>query len=205
MLTLSCDDFSPTEDMIPVFLDEVGRGCLAGTVVASAVIWPKNLVKEELSIIKDSKKLSEKQRHKALEYIKLYALEYSLCECDNTIIDDINILQATYKAMHGALDKLKTPFTHIVIDGNRFKPYKNIPFTCVVGGDAKLLPIAAASIIAKIHRDDQISEQGKSYPQYDWAKNKGYGTKTHMAAIKEHGPSPLHRLTFLKGCLPSVS
>lgn len=198
------------EDDLLAGLDECGRGCMSGPVTAGAVIWdsnyePKTPEDEKLlNMIKDSKKLSAKNREKLSEFIKKNALDYAICDVDNKEIDRINILQATYKAMHGALDKLCAKFVRIVVDGNRFKPYLNengfVPHTCIVNGDNRLLQIAAASIIAKVHRDNYISELGNSdetLAVYGWEKNRGYGTKVHIAAIKEHGLSKYHRRSFI--------
>jgi len=186
--------------------DECGRGSGCGSVVAVFVTWDETFVpktqedNELLELIKDSKKLSEKQRIRLEPFIKEHALEYAYGIVDNDEIDKINILQATFKAMHKALDQLKTPIDHIVVDGNRFKQYHDIPHTCVVGGDNKLLQIAAASILCKCFRDRIMVDLHNSndlYRCYEWHKNKGYLTKTHLDAIKENGMSPLHRKTFI--------
>lgn len=192
-------------------VDEVGRGCLAGSVCAAVVVWSTEYepaTPEDaklLGMIKDSKKVSEKNRTKLSSFIKEHAVDYAVCCVESEEIDRINILQATYKAMHGALDKIKTPFDRIVVDGDKFKPYMTpngefVPHTCVIKGDAKLLQVAAASIIAKVHRDEEISGLARanhSLAVYDWASNKGYGTVKHVEAIKKHGLSPYHRRTFI--------
>lgn len=196
---------------ILVGVDEVGKGAVCYFVTAAAVIWPADYVPETpedeklLNLIKDSKKLSEKNRKKLSKFIKDNAVEYAICDVGNEEIDRINILQATYKAMHGALDQLKTKFDRIVVDGNRFKIYMNpegefMPHTCLVGGDNRLLQIAAASIIAKVHRDNLIKTLGDSdetLKVYGWDKNKGYGTRQHIDAIKKYGQSKYHRKTFI--------
>lgn len=191
--------------------DEVGRGSLSCQVTAACVIWPSDYVAQtpedakSLNMIKDSKKLSEKNRELLSRFIKDNAVEYAICDVDNEEIDRINILQATYKAMHGALDQLKTKFQRVVVDGDKFKIYMNpqgefVPHTCVVGGDNRLLSIAAASIIAKVHRDNLVKTLGESdeaLKVYGWAKNKGYGTAEHIAAIKQYGMSKYHRRSFI--------
>jgi ribonuclease HII len=196
----------PCEDVICVFGDECGRGCGSGPVVAAFVIWdlhykPQTVEEEKLlAMIKDSKKLSEKQRDKLEPFIKEHALDYAFGIVDNNEIDRINILQATFKAMHMALDQLKHSFHHIVVDGHMFKQYKDTPHTCVVGGDNKLLQIAAASIICKCYRDQLMAELHDSDVTvhcYDWKKNKGYLTPKHIKAIKEHGITPYHRKSFI--------
>lgn len=186
------------DGVLEVGLDEVGRGCLAGPVVVAAVIWPADLKDE--GIVKDSKKLSAKARAKACEYIKQNAIEYSIIFKDNHVIDEKNILQATYDAMHDALRSLDTPFDHILVDGDKFRSYSGVPHTCIVGGDNKYLCIAAASILAKEARDTYMQEvsQAPKYIPYGWNKNVGYGTAHHMEAIRKHGLSDMHRLTFCR-------
>ena len=198
------------DNSIIVSLDEVARGSLCGPVTVGAVIWDPNYepkTEEDaklLDMIKDSKKLSAKNRDKLSKFIKENAVEYAIFDVNNEEIDRINILQATFKAMHGALDSFTTKFDRIMVDGDRFKSYMNddgfVPHTCIVDGDNKLLGIAAASIIAKVHRDNLIEELGNSddaLKVYGWEKNRGYGTQYHIAAIKEHGISKYHRKSFI--------
>ncbi len=173
--------------------DEAGRGCLAGPVVAAAVILPKNFKHE---LLNDSKKLTEKQRETLRPIIEEVALAWAVGFVDHQEIDDINILNASFLAMHRAVEQLKQRPQHLLIDGNRFKPYEDIPHTCIVKGDGKYLSIAAASILAKTHRDEWMNQAHAKYPHYAWSKNKGYPTKAHRAAIAEHGITPHHRLTF---------
>nr|WP_321453547.1 ribonuclease HII [uncultured Carboxylicivirga sp.] len=173
--------------------DEAGRGCLAGPVVAAAVILPKDFRHE---LLNDSKQLTEKQRQKLRPIIEQEALAWAVAFVDHNEIDEINILNASFLAMHRAVEQLKQKPEHLLIDGNRFKPYEGIAHTCVVKGDGKYLPIAAASILAKTHRDEYMEHMHMQYPVYAWDKNKGYPTKAHRAGIKEHGPSPIHRRSF---------
>lgn len=189
-----------TEGKLEVGLDEVGRGCLAGPVVASAVILPPDF---DYDIVKDSKKLSEKKRKEAYELIKEHAIEYSVSFVDAKSIDKFNILQATMAAMHGCLDKLESEPNHILVDGNVFNKYRDVEHTTVVKGDGKYYSIAAASILAKVTRDEYMKEQHEKFPMYKWDSNKGYGSKVHREAIKEEGISPLHRKSFLKNILQS--
>ncbi len=189
-----------TEGKLEVGLDEVGRGCLAGPVVASAVILPSDF---DYDIVKDSKKLTEKRRKEAYELIKEHAIEYSISFVDAKSIDKFNILQATMVAMHGCLDKLESEPNHILVDGNVFNKYRDIEHTTVVKGDSKYYSIAAASILAKVTRDEYMKEQHEKFPMYKWDSNKGYGSKVHREAIKEKGISPLHRKSFLKNILQS--
>ncbi|HHB78127.1 MAG TPA: ribonuclease HII [Saprospiraceae bacterium] len=173
--------------------DEAGRGCLAGPVVAAAVILPDDF---EHELLDDSKKLSEKQRLILKEYIEKHALAYAVGFVSHQKIDEINILQASFLAMHRALDLLHISPKHIIIDGNRFKKYHNIPHTCIVKGDSKYASIAAASILAKTYRDAHMVEAAQKYPQYGWQSNKGYPTKEHREAIRVYGSTPIHRLSF---------
>ena len=173
--------------------DEAGRGCLAGPVFAAAVILPKNYRNKWLD---DSKKLSEKQRYELREVIEKEALTWAVADVSNIEIDEINILNASFLGMHRAIDKLTQVPEQLLIDGNRFKKYKDIPHHCIIKGDGKYLSIAAASILAKTYRDDFMKEAAHTYPQYGWEQNMGYPTKKHRDAIREHGPTPLHRLTF---------
>lgn len=173
--------------------DEAGRGCLAGPVVAAAVILPHGFSNE---LLNDSKKLTEKQRESLRHIIEKEAVAWAVGIVSNEEIDEINILNASFLAMHRAIDQLKTIPQHLLIDGNRFNKYQSIPHTCVVKGDAKYMPIAAASILAKTHRDEIMNNLHNEFPFYDWNKNKGYPTKKHRAGIINHGVTPRHRLTF---------
>lgn len=173
--------------------DEAGRGCLAGPVFAAAVILPHDFDCKELN---DSKMLTEKQRNELRYIIEANALCYSVASCMPEEIDKLNILWASVSAMHKALSLLTVQPDHIIVDGNRFKPYKEIKHTCVVKGDSKFQSIAAASILAKTYRDDYMKRLGKLFPQYDWANNKGYPTKKHRDAIKHYGISEYHRKSF---------
>ena len=175
-------------------VDEAGRGPLAGPVFAAAVILPENCGIEGLN---DSKKLSEKKREALFDVIKEKAISWSVASVDEKIIDEINILQATYLAMKNAIEGLDLPADYALIDGNRMPPIE-INGETVVKGDAKSMSIAAASILAKISRDRFMLELDKEYPQYQFAKHKGYGTKLHYEMLTEHGISPCHRMTFLK-------
>jgi len=181
-------------DCIEAGVDEVGRGCFAGSVVAAAVILPKDF---DEPLIKDSKKLSEKQRIKAVEIIKEKALAYSIAYGTVQEIDKFNILKATFMTMHRALDGLLIRPEHIIIDGDRFDGYGNIPHQCVVKGDANYYSIAAASILAKVERDNYMTELSKQFPIYRWSTNKGYGTADHREALLKNGPCQYHRTTFI--------
>ncbi|WP_430813362.1 ribonuclease HII [Carboxylicivirga sp. RSCT41] len=181
------------EQLIEAGCDEAGRGCLAGPVVAAAVILPKDFKHE---LLNDSKQLTEKQRQKLRPVIEQEAIAWAVSFVDHREIDEINILKASYVAMHRSVDQLTTKPQHLLIDGNRFIPYKGIDHTCIVKGDGKYLSIAAASVLAKTHRDDYMEKMHEQYPFYAWDKNKGYPTKVHRAGIKEHGISPIHRKTF---------
>jgi ribonuclease HII len=189
-----------TEGKIEAGIDEVGRGCLAGPVVASAVILPSDF---DYDIVKDSKKLSEKRRKEAYELIKEYAIEYSVSFVKAEDIDEINIGKATMAAMHKCVEKLDNQPEHLLVDGNVFDGYMEIPYTTVVKGDNTYYSIAAASIMAKVTRDEYMKEQHERFPIYKWDSNKGYGSKVHRDAIVEHGISPFHRKTFLKNILQS--
>ena len=181
------------KDLIEAGCDEAGRGCLAGSVFAAAVILPKDYTNEELN---DSKKLSETMRYKLRETIERDALSWAIGIVTPEEIDKINILNASILAMHRALDKLKLRPENIIVDGNRFKPYNNTPYTTIVKGDGKYLSIAAASILAKTYRDDYMNKLADEYPQYDWLSNKGYPTKKHRDAIARYGTTPYHRMSF---------
>lgn len=173
--------------------DEAGRGCLAGPVVASAVILPPDYHNK---ILNDSKQLSEKKRLLLETEIKREAISWAVAEIDHEKIDEINILNASFLAMQTAVEQLKTTPQHLLIDGNRFKTTLDIPFTCMVKGDARFLNIAAASVLAKTHRDAVMMQLHEEFPYYDWHKNKGYPTKAHRAGIAEHGASKYHRMSF---------
>ena len=180
-------------DLIEAGCDEAGRGCLAGSVFAAAVILP---VDYENALLNDSKKLTEKQRYALRTQIETDALAWAVGEVTADEIDKINILNASILAMHRALDGLKLRPQAIIVDGNRFKPYGTLPHETIVKGDAKFLSIAAASILAKTYRDDYMNNLALQHPAYQWDVNKGYLTKAHRAAIEEHGISPFHRKTF---------
>lgn len=173
--------------------DEAGRGCLAGAVYAAAVVLPPDFRNE---LLNDSKKLTEKQRYALRPLIEEAALAWAVGIVTPQEIDRINILNASFLAMHRAIEQLRVTPQHLLIDGNRFKPYPGIAHTCVVKGDGKYEAIAAASILAKTYRDDYMNELHEKYPMYDWKSNKGYPTKVHRAAIAQYGPSPYHRLSF---------
>ncbi len=191
------------KDLIEAGCDEAGRGCLSGSVFAAAVILPKDFKNE---LLNDSKQLNEKQRYALREVIESEALAWAVGEVLPQEIDEINILNASFLAMHRAVDQLKLRPEHLLIDGNRFKKYGEIPHTTVVKGDGKYLSIAAASILAKTYRDDYMERLHAEYPVYDWNKNKGYPTKKHRAAIAQHGATPYHRMTFnLLGQDPQLS
>ncbi|MDD6892478.1 MAG: ribonuclease HII [Bacteroidales bacterium] len=173
--------------------DEAGRGCLAGSVYAAAVILPPDFRNE---LLNDSKQLTERQRYALREVIEREALAWAVGVVTPEEIDRINILKASFLAMHRAVDQLVVRPQHLLIDGNRFTPYPGIPHTTVVKGDGKYLSIAAASILAKTYRDDYMNRLAEEYPHYDWRSNKGYPTRKHRAAIAQYGPTPYHRKTF---------
>lgn len=178
-------------------VDEAGRGPLAGSVFAAAVILPPGLVIEGIN---DSKKLSPKKREELFDIITKSALAYSIASIDNFVIDEINILNATYKAMARAIEGLSITPDYVIIDGNSAKGIL-LPHECVVKGDAKSQSIAAASILAKVARDRQMIEYDRLYPQYNFKKHKGYGTKEHIQNIIKYGPCPIHRRSFLKNII----
>lgn len=180
-------------DLIEAGCDEAGRGCLAGPVFAAAVILPQDF---ECEALNDSKQLSEKQRYMLRPFIEEKALAWAVGIVDNNEIDKINILNASFLAMHRAIEKLSIRPQHLLIDGNRFRTKEEIPYTCVIKGDGKLLPIAAASVLAKTYRDDYMDKLHDEYTQYNWNKNKGYPTKLHREAIELYGTTPYHRMTF---------
>ena len=173
--------------------DEAGRGCLAGAVFAAAVILPDDYHNERLN---DSKQLSHRQRMALREEVQRDAVAWSVASVSNVEIDQINILRASILAMHRALDQLQVRPEAVIVDGNRFLPYKDLPFATIVKGDGKYLAIAAASILAKTYRDEEMLRLHALYPQYGWEKNKGYPTAEHRRAIKEYGPTPFHRMNF---------
>lgn len=173
--------------------DEAGRGCLAGSVYAAAVIFPEDYQNAELN---DSKQLTDKRRKQLREIIEHDAIAWAIGVVTPDEIDKMNILNASILAMHRALDQLKVRPEAIIVDGNRFKPYQNLPHTTIVKGDGKYLSIAAASILAKTYRDDYMDLLAQTYPQYDWLSNKGYPTKKHREAIRKYGITPFHRKTF---------
>ncbi|MFV0536531.1 MAG: ribonuclease HII [Dysgonomonas sp.] len=180
-------------DLVEAGCDEAGRGCLAGPVFAAAVILPDDFECEELN---DSKQLSEKARYKLRPFIEEKAMAWAVGIVDHKEIDEINILNASFLAMQRAVASLKIRPEHLLIDGNRFRKYEDIPHTCVVKGDGKLLPIAAASVLAKTYRDDFMLKIAEEYPLYDWKNNKGYPTQKHRDAVGKYGATPYHRLTF---------
>ena len=173
--------------------DEAGRGCLAGPVVAAAVILPANFKND---LLNDSKKLTEAQRKKLRPIIEKEALAYGVSFVDEKEIDQVNILNASFIAMHRSVDQLDLTPELLLIDGNRFHAYKDIPHECIIKGDGKYLSIAAASVLAKTYRDDFMEKIGQEYPVYDWAQNKGYPTKKHRIAILNNGDCKYHRKTF---------
>ncbi|PKH50327.1 ribonuclease HII [Tenacibaculum sp. Bg11-29] len=173
--------------------DEAGRGCLSGPVVAAAVILPKNFKHD---LLNDSKQLSEKKRQELRPYIEEHALAYGVAFVNHEEVDEINVLQASITGMHRAIEQLSIQPKFIIVDGNKFKPYKETPHETIVKGDAKYMSIAAASVLAKTYRDEYMEKIHKEYPQYNWKKNKGYPTKEHRNAIREFGITPYHRKTF---------
>jgi ribonuclease HII len=174
-------------------LDEAGRGCLAGPVFAAAVILPPDFAPPFLN---DSKQLTARRREDLRALICAEAVAWAVGEASTTEIAAINIAQASYLAMHRAVAALAVPATHLLVDGNRFRPYPEVPHTCVVGGDGRFRHIAAASILAKTFRDEHMLALAQEYPQYGWAQNAGYPTPAHQAALREHGPTPYHRMSF---------
>lgn len=181
------------EGLIEAGCDEAGRGCLAGSVYAAAVILPSDYQNE---LLNDSKKLTAKKRYALREEIERDAIAWAVGIVTPEEIDKINILNASFLAMHRALDQLSVRPEAVIIDGNRFKPYQDLPSTTIVKGDGKYLSIAAASILAKTYRDDYMLSLAEEYPQYDWQSNMGYPTKKHRQAIREHGITPYHRKSY---------
>ena len=182
-----------TTDLIEAGCDEVGRGCLAGPVVAAAVILPKNY---QHALLTDSKQLSRDERIALQEDIITDSLSWAVAEVGNEEIDDINILNASFRAMHLALDKLSMRPELLLIDGNRFKPYQDIKFECIIKGDAAYLSIAAASVLAKNYRDELMTKLAQQYPGYGWHTNVGYPTIEHRDGIRQFGITPYHRKSF---------
>jgi len=182
-----------TDDLTEAGCDEAGRGCFAGPVFAAAVILPKNFSN---TLLNDSKKLTANQRSYLREIIEREALDWAVANVDHTVIDEINILNASIKSMHLALDRLKVRPQLLLIDGNRFKPYGKVPYRCFVKGDGKYASIAAASVLAKTHRDEFMEKIHLEHPQYHWDRNKGYPTKLHKKAIAVHGICYYHRKSF---------
>jgi ribonuclease HII len=173
--------------------DEAGRGCLAGPVTAAAVILPEDF---KLDLLNDSKQLSEKIREQLKPLIEAQAISYSITHLDHSVVDEINILNASIKAMQECILKLNPIPNYIIVDGNRFKPINNIPFSTIVKGDSKYLSIAAASVLAKTYRDEYMNKIHEEFPMYNWKKNKGYPTMEHREAIRKYGVSKYHRMSF---------
>ena len=181
------------KDRIEAGCDEAGRGCLAGSVYAAAVILPPNY---DNPLLNDSKKLSEKRRRELRDQIVADAVAWAVGVVTPEEIDKINILNASFLAMHRALDQLQVRPEAVIVDGNRFKPYRDLPFTTIVKGDGKYQSIAAASILAKTFRDEYMDRLAEEYPYYDWQKNNGYPTRAHREGIRLHGTSPYHRMSY---------
>ncbi len=189
-------EISYNQEVLEAGVDEAGRGCLAGPVVAAAVILPPGQMLDWYEVLNDSKKLPENLRDKLRQLIERDALAWGVSMVMPDEIDRINILNATYKAMHGAIAKLTPEPEFLLIDGNRFMRYQNVPHRCMVKGDGTWLSIAAASVLAKTHRDAYMKVLHHDYPQYAWDRNKAYGTETHVQAIRTYGYSPHHRRSF---------
>jgi ribonuclease HII len=173
--------------------DEAGRGCLAGPVTAAAIILPKNFKNE---LLNDSKQLSEKNREILKPILETEAVSYAVTHLEPKIIDEINILNASIKAMQESIMKLNPIPIYVIVDGNRFKPIANIPHSCIIKGDSKYMSIAAASVLAKTYRDEYMDQIHEEFPMYNWKQNKGYPTKEHREAIRKYGITKYHRLTF---------
>jgi ribonuclease HII len=182
-----------TDDLVEAGCDEAGRGCLAGPVYAAAVILPKDY---RDPLLNDSKKLTARQRQELRAVIEREALSWAVASVDNQVIDQVNILNASILAMHKALDNLSLKPQLILVDGNRFHSYRNLPHRCIIKGDATYMSIAAASVLAKTYRDDFMTEKSSEFPHYGWKSNKGYPTLAHRMSIHEFGISPYHRLSF---------
>jgi ribonuclease HII len=188
MLSLQFSNFN-----LETGTDEAGRGCLAGPVTAAAVILPAHF---ENSILNDSKQLSEKAREKLRPIIEEQAVSFAVTHLEPIIIDEINILNASIKAMQESILKLNPKPEYIIVDGNRFKPVADIPYSCIVKGDAKFMSIAAASVLAKTYRDDYMNKIHEEFPMYNWKQNKGYPTQEHREAIRKYGVTKYHRMSF---------
>ena len=188
MLLLKFSDF-----ILECGTDEAGRGCLAGPVTAAAVLLPDDFKSD---LLNDSKQLSKKIREKLKPIIEEVALSFSVTHVEPKIIDDINILNASIKAMQECVSKLNPTPNYIIVDGNRFKPINNIPYSTIVKGDSKYMSIAAASVLAKTYRDDYMNRIHEEFPMYNWKKNKGYPTMEHREAIRKYGPTKYHRMSF---------
>ncbi len=190
------------EKLIEAGCDEAGRGCLAGPVFAAAIILPKGFAHP---LLNDSKQVTENNRNELRLIIESVAIAYAVASIDNDEIDKINILKASFKSMHLAVDKLKKKPQLLLIDGNRFIPYKKVPHRCIIKGDALFTSIAAASILAKTYRDEYMMKLHEEFPHYGWDSNKGYGTAIHRKAIETYGQCKYHRKTFrLKATLPEI-
>jgi ribonuclease HII len=181
------------EEFLEAGCDEAGRGCLAGPVFAAAVILPKDFYHP---LLNDSKQLCEEDRYELRPFIEQHAVSYAVASLCNKQIDKINILKASFKSMHLAVKQLAVQPQLLLIDGNRFVPYKRIPHKCIIQGDGIYASIAAASILAKTYRDDYMKELHTKHPEYNWAQNKGYATREHQASLEKHGPSKFHRRSF---------
>ena len=188
MLLLKFSDF-----ILECGTDEAGRGCLAGPVTAAAVILPDDFKSE---LLNDSKQLSEKTREKLKPIIEDVAISFSVTHLDQKIIDEINILNASIKAMQECVTKLNPIPNYIIVDGNRFKPINNIPYSTIIKGDSKYMSIAAASVLAKTYRDEYMNKIHEEFPMYNWKKNKGYPTMEHREAIRKYGVTKYHRMSF---------
>lgn len=188
--------------MVEAGCDEAGRGCLAGPVYAAAVILPKDFFHP---LLNDSKQLTEQQRYELRPIIQSSALAWAVSSLNNKQIDKINILRASFKSMHLAVQQLAVPPELLLIDGNRFTPFRKIPHKCIIQGDGIYASIAAASVLAKTYRDDHMVELHKKCPKYNWHRNKGYATKDHQSALGAHGPSRFHRTSFRLDYTSTVS
>lgn len=188
MLKLNYSGFS-----LEAGTDEAGRGCLSGPVVAAAVILPENFKHD---LLNDSKQLSEKKRQELRPYIEEHAVAFGVSFIDQKEVDELNVLQASITGMHRSIEELNTQPEFIIVDGNKFKPFKEIPYETIIKGDAKFMSIAAASVLAKTYRDEYMEKIHQEFPQYNWKKNKGYPTKEHRNAIREFGATPYHRKSF---------
>ena len=188
MLLLKFSDF-----ILECGTDEAGRGCLAGPVTAAAVILPDDFTSE---LLNDSKQLSEKIREELKPLIESKAICFSVTHLDSGVIDELNILNASIKAMHHCIEKLNPVPNYIIVDGNRFKPINNIPYSTIIKGDSKYMSIAAASVIAKTYRDEYMNRIHEEFPMYNWKKNKGYPTLEHREAIRKYGATKYHRMSF---------